>query len=221
MGVDEGLVAPPVFKTGGPAWRRRPVGSIPIYSRHLQTEFENVAFLFFLRCCARESDRPRRMKPAPPGGDTHHKKRRRHLRPKGEAPIAKNVTVVDEHFNPLHPTYPRRARQLVKKGRAEWLDDRTIRLCPRPSKAREITMELESRTQIDWAAEFKRLIDDVIHNNEVTLAAIDAIRDAASETDDSPANAIVKIVEANNDFKIKALGLLQSMVWELKQQPDR
>ncbi|HLS89622.1 MAG TPA: hypothetical protein VK101_00035 [Limnochordia bacterium] len=82
-------------------------------------------------------------------------------------------------------------------------------------------MELESRTQIDWAAEFKRLIDDVIHNNEVTLAAIDAIRDAASETDDSPANAIVKIVEANNDFKIKALGLLQSMVWELKQQPDR
>ncbi len=65
------------------------------------------------------------------------------------------------------------------------------------------------------------MIDDVIHNNEVTLAAIERDTDTAGETDDSPANTIVKIVEANNDFKIKALGLLQSMVWELKQQPDR
>lgn len=52
---------------------------------------------------------------------------------KGEIPIEKNVIVIDESGNTVGVTYPKRARGLVKKGRAEYVNDLTIRLsalCP-------------------------------------------------------------------------------------------
>ena len=68
------------------------------------------------------------------GEDTHKKKRKPHfLRPntKGEIPIEKNVIVVDEQGKQIGVTYPKRARGLVKKGRARYADAYTICLaCP-------------------------------------------------------------------------------------------
>ena len=68
------------------------------------------------------------------GEDTHPKKRRPHSsRPgtKGEIPIEKNVVVLDEQGKKIGVTYPKRARGLVKKGRARYADAYTICLaCP-------------------------------------------------------------------------------------------
>lgn len=50
---------------------------------------------------------------------------------KGEIPIEKNIIVTDESGNQIGATYPKRARGLVKNGRARFVDDYTICLaCP-------------------------------------------------------------------------------------------
>ncbi len=50
---------------------------------------------------------------------------------KGETPIEKNVIVVDEQGNLYEATYPKRARGLVKSGRARFISENKICLaCP-------------------------------------------------------------------------------------------
>ena len=50
---------------------------------------------------------------------------------KGETPIEKNVRVIDEQGNEYEATYPKRAKGLVKHGRARFLSDDLICLaCP-------------------------------------------------------------------------------------------
>lgn len=64
------------------------------------------------------------------GGDTHHKKQIPSGRSitRGRIPIEKNIIVTDDTGVPIGATYPKRARGLVKHGRAAFTDDRTIRL---------------------------------------------------------------------------------------------
>lgn len=46
-------------------------------------------------------------------------------------PIEKNIIVLDEQGNEYEATYPKRAKGLVKSGRARFVDDKTICLaCP-------------------------------------------------------------------------------------------
>lgn len=60
------------------------------------------------------------------GEDTHDKKRspfynQYENRSKGETPMTKNILVVDEHGRKYGTTYPKRAKGLVKQGRARFL----------------------------------------------------------------------------------------------------
>ncbi len=68
------------------------------------------------------------------GDGTHYKKRkaqRTRTSQRGKAPIEKNVRVTDEWGNEYEATYPKRAKGLVKKGRARFLsDDRICLACP-------------------------------------------------------------------------------------------
>ena len=75
-------------------------------------------------------------------GDTHHKKHNlqyygvivqsfRKSNKKGMIPIAKNISVVDELGNEYEATYPKRAKGLVKNGRARFVSENKICLvCP-------------------------------------------------------------------------------------------
>lgn len=50
---------------------------------------------------------------------------------KGETPIEKNITVVDEQGNEYEATWPKRAKGLVKSGRARFISENRICLtCP-------------------------------------------------------------------------------------------
>ena len=60
------------------------------------------------------------------GDGTHHKKRQTQHHARGMTPIEKNIIVVDQNGNELHRTYARRAKGLVKKGRAHFVGDDTI-----------------------------------------------------------------------------------------------
>lgn len=55
--------------------------------------------------------------------------------------MSKRIAVVDDIGNVYEPTYPKRARGLVKHGRARWLDENSICLsCPPKKKTEEHEM---------------------------------------------------------------------------------
>jgi len=61
------------------------------------------------------------------GDDTHNKKQRsKYYVARGEIPITKNVIVTDKNGNVIGATYPKRAKGLLKKGRAELVSDGII-----------------------------------------------------------------------------------------------
>lgn len=68
-------------------------------------------------------------------------------------PIEKNIGVVDEQGNEYEATYPKRAKGLVKNGRARFIDENTICLACPPN------IELEDKTM----SENKKV--DSINNN--------------------------------------------------------
>ena len=57
----------------------------------------------------------------------------------GKTPMEKNVTVVDEQGNQYGATYPKRAKGLVKNGRARFVDENTICLACPPNEILEDT----------------------------------------------------------------------------------
>jgi hypothetical protein len=73
------------------------------------------------------------------GDGTHNKKRysQKQINTKGATPIEKNVIVVDEQGNEYEATYPKRAKGLVKNGRARFVDENKICLACPPDKTLE------------------------------------------------------------------------------------
>ncbi len=62
-------------------------------------------------------------------------------------PIEKNVIVVDELGNTYEATYPKRAKGLVKNGRARFVDDTTICLACPPKEKTEDELMSENKKQ--------------------------------------------------------------------------
>ena len=77
-------------------------------------------------------------------------------------PIEKNIFVVDEQGNTYEATYPKRAKGLVKSGRARFIDENTICLaCPPNVKLEDKTMSenminevVEQRTESRFTIEY-------------------------------------------------------------------
>lgn len=76
--------------------------------------------------------------------------------------MTKNVIVVDGSGNEYAPTYAKRARGLVKQGRARWLDENTICLACPPN---DIDLEDNVMNNHDKIA-------DVMENIEVVTAEV-------------------------------------------------
>ena len=83
-------------------------------------------------------------------------------------PIEKNIIVVDEQGNELHRTYARRAKGLVKKGRAHFVGDDTICLTD-PSGLHE--EEECMNTDLTVREIFNRItqLHDQLASNEMSL----------------------------------------------------
>ena len=101
---------------------------------------------------------------------------------KGEIPIEKNVKVVDEKGNVYEATYPKRAKGLVKNGRARFIDENTICLACPPDIENENISEDKIMTDINLNA---NVIENAGNNIEVSskfnldyaLRSIEKIRD--------------------------------------------
>ena len=64
-------------------------------------------------------------------------------------PIEKNIRVVDEQGNEYEATWPRRARGLVKHGRARFISENTICLACPPNTILEDT-EMNDKADMTW-----------------------------------------------------------------------
>ena len=70
---------------------------------------------------------------------------------RGMTPIEKNIRVVDEQGNELEATYPKRAKGLVKNGRARFIDEKTILLVCPPQTEEETKMATEPTYTVEYA----------------------------------------------------------------------
>jgi hypothetical protein len=98
---------------------------------------------------------------------------------RGSAPIKKNIAVTDEHGSHYEATYPKRAKGLVKHGRARFIDAHTICLARPPNILEESKMSDKANPKPEKnveAPEFTlnwvmQKIDAIIHGDTEYLIA--------------------------------------------------
>ena len=81
-------------------------------------------------------------------GDGTHQKKQQAYTARGMIPIEKNIIVVDDNGTVLESTWLKRANGLVKKGRARWLDEKTICLACPPEQMEDNRMENGKQTEV-------------------------------------------------------------------------
>ena len=154
-------------------------------------------------------------------------------------PIEKNVKVVDEEGNILEATYPKRAKGLVKNGRARFVDENTICLACPPKISEDNKMDNNiiidkntgevtetpvsaSKYNLEYALEqIERISNDTAHLTK----AIDALHYAAINNEstleqggsnDKVAEAVAETVKAREATNQKLIEFYSKMVEDLK-----
>ncbi len=121
----------------------------------------------------------------------------------------KNIEVVDEAGNVYEPTWPKRAKGLVKHGRARFVDENRICLtCPPDIKTEETHMcQVNTVFGGVTVADILKQIDKVLHHTNVTYVTYDTLtasmidggsKDAVSEATANTYAAMVMSREATN-----------------------
>ena len=160
-------------------------------------------------------------------------------------PIEKNVIVVDENGNEYEATYPKRAKALVKNGRARFIDENTICLaCPpnntedkdmSENKKADSTINKTSNEIADVKAELpseKLTIDYILSKlEEISVGqafATDAILELGKMKSGGPgdvgtqeqAKAVGEIIKAREATNQKLIALYEKMYDDLKPKQD-
>ena len=78
-------------------------------------------------------------------------------------PIENNIVVVDEQGNEYEATYPKRAKGLVKKGRARFVDENTICLaCPPNENLEDKEMSENTNVTDNTVLTEKEVFDQIV-----------------------------------------------------------
>lgn len=109
------------------------------------------------------------------GDGTHNKKTVSHIYNKGMIPIEKNIAVVDEQGNEYEATYPKRAKGLIKNGRARFINENTICLACPPNV--ELEDKIMSENTVNVNVEVPTEIDTSVskHNIPYVLEQIEKL----------------------------------------------
>ena len=109
---------------------------------------------------------------------------------KGATPIEKNVIVVDEQGNEYEATYPKRAKGLVKSGRARFVDENKICLACPPNEYLEDKKMTENTVEVKKAEEpaskilsidyVLAQIEKIVENTAYITAAMDSLNSVQS-----------------------------------------
>ncbi len=160
-------------------------------------------------------------------------------------PIEKNVIVVDENGNEYEATYPKRAKGLVKNGRARFIDENTICLACPPNNTEDknmsenikadSTINKTSNEIADVKSELpseKLTIDYILSKlEEISVGqafATDAILELGKMKSGGPgdvgtqeqAKAVGEIIKAREATNQKLIALYEKMYDDLKPKQD-
>lgn len=115
--------------------------------------------------------------------------------------MIKNICVIDNMDNLIASTYPKRARQLVKKGRAEWLKEDTIKLIVNNTYYEEGNIMSNENNDVLNIDSLKAFIEKLVNENSVAEKAIEEISKVSNE--DLKAAKILGVVESHDRAKIE------------------
>ena len=133
---------------------------------------------------------------------------------KGEEPMAKNITVVDEFGNNYGETYLKRAKQLVKKGRAHFIEDAKISLVCPPDNWEDITMSEDKKITQAYILD---KIEQIMNNTDYIEKALEEITNISDETGphSAKADAIASIVSSREETNQQLIKMLNGMYYSL------
>ncbi|HIT09798.1 MAG TPA: hypothetical protein IAB55_12090 [Candidatus Merdivicinus faecavium] len=145
--------------------------------------------------------------------------------------MEKTVRVIDRQGNLLEATYPKRAKGLVKHGRARFVDEQTICLtCPPNRSLEETKMSEEYKETFTLnPAEILKRIDEIQRDNAYIMQALETLEKIPSNYSDNPgapedvagkakAEAIVEIVHDRTEFNQKLLDFYITLFERATQQ---
>lgn len=137
--------------------------------------------------------------------------------------MEKNVTVIDEEGKIIGVTYPKRAKGLIKKGRARLVDENTVCLaCPPNENLEDIEMEntTENKT-FEEELTLKYVLDKLDEVREAFLKSeteqISLLKEPEDiDTDNMDSEDIAEIYQSYysriNDIKMSSQTTLQQMI---------
>lgn len=138
---------------------------------------------------------------------------------------------MDEQGNLLEATYPKRAKGLVKHGRARFVDEHTICLTCPPDRFLEETKMSEEYMEKFAAnpAEILKRIEEIQHDNGYIIQALETLEkipsNCGTETcapediaGEAKAQAISQIVKCREETNQKLLDFYMTLYQHLIQQ---
>jgi len=144
---------------------------------------------------------------------------------KGMIPITKNIIVTDERGNKYEATYPKRARGLVKNGRARFIDDNTICLACPPNNINNNFLEdnimndyvnytsANSEGNAVTIEQILERIGSISDNNEHIIEAIGALGNPTVD-----ANRVSEVVREREETNRKMIAMLEKQLNNLTRK---
>ena len=139
-----------------------------------------------------------------------------------EVSVIKTIKVVDTQGNQYEATYPKRAKGLVKKGRARFVDETTICLARPPYHTEDEIME-ENETILTTpeseAAQFDAAyviakIEQIMADSETRKRSLELLASDRLDEFGNTALAIGNMIEARERTNQEMIGLLKRIVAE-------
>ncbi len=163
------------------------------------------------------------------GDGTHHKKLL-YSTTRGMIPIEKNIVVVDEQGNEYEATYPKRAKGLVKNGRARFIDTNKICLVCPPNNMEDNNMSNTTKTTTKPKEKLTinyvlNQIEQIVKDNEYIHNALEQLAsmpksDPGDIAGQEKAKAIGDIVRCRETTNQQALRLYEKMYDDLKPREE-
>ncbi|PRR79855.1 hypothetical protein [Clostridium vincentii] len=115
--------------------------------------------------------------------------------------MIKNICVIDDKDNLVSSTYFKRAKQLVKKGRARWLNEDKIKLVISNTYYEGGKLMSNENTDVVNLDSVQVFIEKLVNENSVAEKAIEEISKVSNE--DLKAAKILQVVESHDRTKVK------------------
>ena len=131
--------------------------------------------------------------------------------------MEKNIAVIDAEGNVYEATWPKRARGLVKSGRARFVNQNTICLARPPVYAEGKCMNAgpNGGQEIPDTAYVVRKIDEILAGSAELRAAIAQMENL----EDTPAEALSHMMEARETTNQRLIDLLTNILETVKPDP--